>query len=70
MLSFLPPVSTGHSAGLRGASRTYKGFKPAVHSDKDEMGRVLENGQRPALSNLEELDRVLHAKEEQQNRGP
>jgi hypothetical protein len=69
MLSFLPPVSTGHGAGLQGKSSQYRGFKPHVHSDKDEMGRVLENGQRPALSNLEELDKALHAKEER-SRGP
>ena len=63
MLSFLPPVSTGHKAGLQ-LDKKYRGFRPKVYNDKDAMGRVLVDGHAPALSNLEALDKLLHGKEE------
>ena len=67
LLSVVPPVSTGHRGGLREESRVYRPFNSvegARQGDKDEMGRVLVNGARPALSNLEMLDKELHSKEE------
>eukprot|EP01043_Picozoa_sp_COSAG02_P083589 COSAG02_NODE_21577_length_782_cov_1.822840_1_plen_189_part_00 len=70
LLSVVPPVSTGHSGGLREEMRVYRPFNATEgtqQGDKDAMGRVLVNGARPALSNLELLDKELHSKEERRS---